>query len=85
MELQNKYLSEPENQVPIHLIWGDKDPIASVSGDVGMFYSNLASTSNSGISMQIIKDAGHVLFDERPECNSGLIEWLAETIENKNH
>lgn len=83
MELQTKYLSEEDNhsKIPIHLIWGDKDPIAPMSGAVGTFYSKLASTSNSGISFQVINDAGHVPFDERPECNSGLIEWLAEKIE----
>ena len=82
MELHGMYFSEMDNQIPIHLIWGDKDPIAPVVGDVGTFYSKLALTSNSGVSMEIVKDAGHVPFDERPECNSGLIKWLAETFEN---
>jgi len=78
MELHAKYMPEEKNRIPIHLIWGDKDPVTPISGDVGAFYSKLASTPNSGISMQVINDAGHVLFDERPECNSGLIEWLSK-------
>ena len=82
MELHAQYFSEMDNQIPIHLIWGDKDPIAPIVGDVGTFYSKLASISNSGISLEIVKDAGHVPFDERPECNLGLIEWLAETFED---
>jgi len=83
MEIQTKYLSKEDNRskIPIHLIWGDKDPIAPMSGAVGTFYSKLASTSNSGITFEVIKDAGHIPFDEKPECNSGLIEWLAEKIE----
>lgn len=80
MEMHSNY--SPLNQIPIHLIWGTKDPIAPVVGDVGTFYSKIASTPNSNVSIQLIKDAGHVPFDERPECNSGLIEWLSEKIEN---
>ncbi len=77
MELHNKYFSDKGDQIPIHLIWGDKDPVSPVTGPVGQFYLKLSSKSNSGVSMQVINDAGHVLFDERPECNAGLIEWLA--------
>ena len=85
MELQNKYLSGKENQIPIHLIWGDNDPIAPMTGDVGRYYSKLATVPNSGVSMQVINDAGHIPFDERPECNEGLIEWLANKIEKSKN
>lgn len=80
MELHNDYFSTKHNKIPIHLIWGDKDPIAPVTGPVGQFYSKLSSTSNSGVTMQVIKDAGHIPFDERPECNAGLIEWLENKL-----
>ena len=94
MELHNKYLSVknnnnnknndvPSSLLPMHLIWGDKDTVTPITGDVGVFYSELASTSGNSmvdVSMQVINNAGHVPFDERPECNAGLIEWLEEKI-----
>ena len=85
MELQSKYLSTTgdetgRSKIPIHLIWGDQDTVAPVNGDVGTYYSKLAAASGSNVSMEVINNAGHVLFDERPECNAGLIEWLEEKI-----
>lgn len=80
MEMQTKYLSSKEKQIPIHLIWGDKDPIAPITGDTGQFYSKLATVPGSGVSLELIKDAGHIPFDERPECNEGLIKWLENTF-----
>ena len=70
--------------MPIHLIWGDKDVVTPIEGDVGVFYTELASNPGSGVSMQVINNAGHVLFDERPECNAGLIEWLDEKLLKQN-
>jgi pimeloyl-ACP methyl ester carboxylesterase len=67
--------------LPIHLIWGDKDTVTPLGGPVGKFYSDLATSNDNGnnnmldVSMQVVR-AGHVPFDERPECNKGLIEWL---------
>ncbi|KAL3921237.1 MAG: hypothetical protein SGILL_002849, partial [Bacillariaceae sp.] len=70
-----------KQQLPIHLIWGDKDGVTPLKGPVGDFYSELATQSNDSssslvdVSMQVIR-AGHIPFDERPECNEGLVTWL---------
>jgi pimeloyl-ACP methyl ester carboxylesterase len=73
-------------QLPIHLIWGDKDAVTPLDGAVGKFYTGLATsdTSNSlaDVSMQVIR-AGHIPFDERPECNEGLVTWLDQLGQTK--
>ena len=80
--------NDDQSLLPIHVIWGSKDGVTPLSGPVGEFYSNLATSSNSNndmtvdVSMQIIR-AGHVPFDERPECNEGLIEWLNQISQPK--
>eukprot|EP00536_Pseudo-nitzschia_multiseries_P018724 jgi/Psemu1/328906/estExt_fgenesh1_pg.C_29860002 len=88
MDLHDTYWSKSSSgkgdsggiPVPIHLIWGDQDVVTPIQGDVGQFYSNLASSPDApGVSMQVVENAGHVPFDERPECNQGLIEWLEKT------
>ena len=80
MEMHTKYLSSKETQLPIHLIWGDQDPIAPITGDTGRFYSKLATVPGSGVTLDLIQDAGHIPFDERPECNVGFIKWLEENF-----
>lgn len=75
MELHDRY-SLP----PIHLIWGEQDTVTPIAGDVGQFYIELAATPDSNVSLEMIPNAGHVLFDERPDCNQGLIEWLERTF-----
>ena len=78
--------SSPSSAVlPIHLIWGDKDPVTPLDATVGQFYSKLAAESSTtdskvDVSMNVINQAGHVPFDERPECNAGLIQWLNEKV-----
>ena len=86
MEMHERHLQNPKDQIPIHLIWGTEDPIAPVVGDVGTFYSGLTKNPNSpysGITLELVEGAGHVPFDEKPECNEGLIRWLANTIEKQ--
>lgn len=94
MELHELYPSVL-NSTPIHLIWGDRDNITPLSGSVGKFYSKLASrgradgdekddspNNNTNVSLQVIQ-AGHIPFDERPECNHGLVEWLEFVVLQK--
>jgi pimeloyl-ACP methyl ester carboxylesterase len=93
MELHAKYYehsskpvsSSPSAVLPMHLIWGDKDQVTPLDATVGQFYSKLAAESSTtdskvDVSMNVINQAGHVPFDERPECNAGLIQWLNEKI-----
>mmetsp|Transcript_33718 Transcript_33718/g.36335 ORF Transcript_33718/g.36335 Transcript_33718/m.36335 type:complete len:530 (+) Transcript_33718:73-1662(+) len=71
--------------LPIHLIWGEQDIVTPLNGSVGQFYSKLAeatitSSSRVDVSIDIINQAGHVPFDERPECNAYLIQWLNKKV-----
>ncbi len=74
--------------MPIHLIWGDKDTVTPLDGPVGNFYSDLTTSASRqtsdlvDVSMQVIR-AGHIPFDERPECNEGLIQWLEQLTSPK--
>lgn len=73
--------------MPIHLVWGDKDNVTPLSGPVGQFYSALA-TSNGGadsgvdVSLEVVR-AGHIPFDERPECNESFVKWLRDLDSSK--
>jgi pimeloyl-ACP methyl ester carboxylesterase len=75
-----------QRQLPIHVIWGDKDAVTPLNGAVGRFYTRLAMTDTSkslaDVSMQVIR-AGHIPFDERPECNEGLVAWLDQLGQSK--
>mmetsp|Transcript_54532 Transcript_54532/g.132384 ORF Transcript_54532/g.132384 Transcript_54532/m.132384 type:complete len:506 (+) Transcript_54532:137-1654(+) len=79
MELHEQYPSL--SNTPIHLIWGNKDNVTPLSGSVGQFYSNLAASEaeSESVSLQVI-EAGHIPFDERPECNQGMIDWIESVV-----
>lgn len=74
MELHRRYADILDN-VPIHLIWGDQDNVTPLSGSVGQFYLDLSNKESSNVSIDVIQ-AGHVPFDEIPECNYGMVQWL---------
>lgn len=71
----NKQLSE----LPIQLIWGDSDAVTPIEGSVGQFYTALGAQSGNNVDLEMI-NAGHVPFDEIPDCNEFLVQWLAETV-----
>jgi pimeloyl-ACP methyl ester carboxylesterase len=77
----SKVSSATRQTLPIHLIWGDTDGVTPLKGPVGKFYLDLANQSNGSnladVSIQVVR-AGHIPFDERPECNEGLITWLEQ-------
>lgn len=77
MELHKQYPSKLINdQLPIHVIWGSDDGVAPLDGPVGQLYSNFAADDSiPSVTMQIVK-AGHIPFDEVPECNESMMEWL---------
>jgi pimeloyl-ACP methyl ester carboxylesterase len=75
----NKELSE----LPIQLIWGDSDPVTPIEGSVGQFYTALAEDTSSNVALQML-NAGHVPFDEIPECNEYLVQWLDQDVVKDN-
>jgi pimeloyl-ACP methyl ester carboxylesterase len=74
----NKELSE----LPIQLIWGDSDVVTPIEGSVGQFYTALAETS-SNVALQML-NCGHIPFDEIPECNEYLVQWLDQDVVREN-
>lgn len=71
------------SELPIKLIWGDSDAVTPIAGSVGQFYTNLAKEEETNVSLNMI-NAGHIPFDEIPECNEYLVQWLDEISENKS-
>ncbi|CAB9505764.1 hydrolase, alpha beta fold family protein [Seminavis robusta] len=64
-----------DRQVPIHLVWGDQDPVTPLAGSVGTFFQAMANESDNNVSMDLVT-AGHIPFDEVPESNELMLKWL---------
>merc|ERR1712176_1383497 len=59
--------SDDDYIIPIHLIWGTNDVVTPISGGVGSFYTQMASSRyKNKVTMRMIKGAGHVPFDDNP-------------------
>jgi len=74
MELHDRY-PRLGSSIPIHVIWGDQDSVSPLQGPVGRFYANLAERVDTSVSMSIVR-AGHIPFDEVPECNQSMVQWF---------
>mmetsp|Transcript_27876 Transcript_27876/g.67819 ORF Transcript_27876/g.67819 Transcript_27876/m.67819 type:complete len:401 (+) Transcript_27876:48-1250(+) len=80
MEFHEEY--DALSELPIKLIWGDSDAVTPIAGSVGQFYTALAKEEDSNVSLEMV-NAGHIPFDEIPECNEYFVQWLDELSENK--
>ena len=67
------------NETPLHLVWGNVDQVTPVAGPVGQFYLNLAQDPTVPASFSAVQ-AGHVPFDEIPECNGFMVQWLEDVV-----
>ena len=63
------------NNIPVHLVWGTMDNVTPIAGPAGQFYMDLAKNPEGKVSLSLV-DAGHIPFDEIPDCNNFMIEWL---------
>lgn len=70
-------------RIPIHVIWGDQDGVTPLEGPVGRFYTQLAQDDDTSVSMNILR-AGHLPFDEIPECNEDMMQWLDSVVLSGN-
>jgi pimeloyl-ACP methyl ester carboxylesterase len=66
-------------EIPIHVIWGNQDVVTPLTGYVGQYYTQLAAEESSSVTMDII-EAGHVSFDEVPECNDSIVAWMNNVV-----
>jgi pimeloyl-ACP methyl ester carboxylesterase len=74
------HLENPRLQtLPMHLVWGTQDQVTPFEGPVGKFYKGLASDEATPVTLELL-EAGHIPFDEVPECNESMVRWLEETV-----
>jgi pimeloyl-ACP methyl ester carboxylesterase len=78
MELHQDHSTFLEN-IPIHLVWGTQDKVTPLDFPVGQFYADLADDASKPLVSINAVEAGHVPFDEIPESNDSMVQWL-ETI-----
>jgi pimeloyl-ACP methyl ester carboxylesterase len=68
--------------LPIHLIWGDKDVIVEYNESLSAWKTELSSaTSTCSLKVSIMKDAGHVVLAEYPDESVQLIQTFIESIQ----
>ena len=78
MDLYEDHYDDIFSTVPIQVIWGSEDTVTPIDGPVAKFFLNLSENDKArNVSFEAIK-AGHVLFDEVPECNQLFVKWLDE-------
>jgi pimeloyl-ACP methyl ester carboxylesterase len=65
--------------VPIHLVWGSEDQVTPLAGSVGQFYTELSNNDDSKVSIKVV-EAGHIPFDEIPECNESVVQWMDQVV-----
>ena len=76
MDLHAKYSDEADSLV-IHLVWGDDDAVTPLAGGVGTFYLALANDTTTSVTMDVVKNTGHIPFDDNPiECNGSMLRWI---------
>jgi pimeloyl-ACP methyl ester carboxylesterase len=78
MEYHQKY-PEILDSLPLHLIWGLKDAITPIHGQVGLFYCDRVANNrgrNGRTTIDVVK-SGHMPFDDNPlETHGALLRWL---------
>ena len=65
--------------IPMHLVWGTKDNVTPMEGPVGQFFKGLASDDTKPVSFSSL-EAGHIPFDEIPESNESMVQWLDSVV-----
>jgi pimeloyl-ACP methyl ester carboxylesterase len=66
--------------VPFHLVWGSENQVTLFAGPVGQFYINLANgNDNSKVLIKAV-EAGHIPFDEIPECNESMVQRMDQVV-----
>jgi pimeloyl-ACP methyl ester carboxylesterase len=66
-------------EIPIHVIWGKQDFVTPLTGNVGQYYANLARDESTSVTLHVV-NAGHIPFDEVPECNDSMVAWMNNVV-----
>ena len=85
MELHDRY-AERLDGMPIHLVWGDRDVVTPLAGDVGEFYCDRVANNRGKRETSIeIVGAGHIPFDDNPEVSNGsMLRWMDKVVASRS-
>ncbi|CAL4908270.1 unnamed protein product [Urochloa decumbens] len=62
--------------VPVLVLWGDRDPFTPIDGPVGKFFSKLPSELPN-VTLHMLEGVGHCPHDDRPDLvHDKLLPWL---------
>ena len=62
--------------VPVLVLWGDRDPFTPIDGPVGKFFSRLPSELPN-VTLHMLEGVGHCPHDDRPDLvHDRLLPWL---------
>ncbi|KAK3135543.1 hypothetical protein QOZ80_5BG0420180 [Eleusine coracana subsp. coracana] len=62
--------------VPVLVLWGDRDPFTPIDGPVGKFFSKLPSELPN-VTLHMLEGVGHCPHDDRPDLvHDRLLPWL---------
>jgi pimeloyl-ACP methyl ester carboxylesterase len=62
--------------VPVLVLWGDRDPFTPIDGPVGKFFSKLPSELPN-VMLHMLEGVGHCPHDDRPDLvHDKLLPWL---------
>ncbi|KAL6619222.1 hypothetical protein ACP70R_034361 [Stipagrostis hirtigluma subsp. patula] len=62
--------------VPVLVLWGDRDPFTPIDGPVGKFFSALPSQLPN-VTLHMLEGVGHCPHDDRPDLvHDKLLPWL---------
>ncbi|KAJ1262947.1 hypothetical protein BS78_09G147600 [Paspalum vaginatum] len=62
--------------VPVLVLWGDRDPFTPIDGPVGKFFSKLPSELPN-VTLHMLPGVGHCPHDDRPDLvHERLLPWL---------
>lgn len=66
-----------ENEVPLLVLWGDRDPFTPLDGPVAQFFQSKLEPEHDFVDFVVLPDVGHCPHDDRPEeVHKALVPWL---------
>ncbi|KZV33097.1 pheophytinase, chloroplastic [Dorcoceras hygrometricum] len=67
----------PNINLPILVLWGDRDPLTPIDGPVGRYFASLPARL-SNVNLYLLEGVGHCPHDDRPDLvHEKLLPWLA--------
>ncbi|XP_073043631.1 uncharacterized protein [Primulina eburnea] len=68
----------PNINLPILVLWGDRDPLTPIDGPVGQYFALLPARLPN-VNLYLLEGVGHCPHDDRPDLvHEKLLPWLAD-------